>query len=264
MLQVALNGGRVKAEHREVPITSAELARDALRCKRVGATQVHLHPRAAGGEETLDPEIVDATVAEVRSVSGLPVGVSTGAWIEPDPGRRAELVSRWTAPAYASVNVHEPGSVAVMTALTGAGIGIEAGVWSAGDAQLLAESGFATTVTRVLVEVHEPSAVGALRRAAQIHDALNTYGIMAPRLQHGVGEGAWILLRDAAERGIDSRVGLEDVLTSPRGGIARDNADLVDEAQAIIGRAMLRTVPARLAVPAPPPPRRFGMLPEMS
>ncbi len=263
MLQVALNGGRIKAEHREVPITAAELARDALRCKRVGATEVHLHPRAPTGEETLDPATVDATVAEVRSVSGLPVGVSTGAWIEPDPERRVDAVSLWRQPAYASVNVHEPGSIAVMTALYGAGIGIEAGVWSPQDAEKLAESGFAGRVVRVLVEVHEPDAVGALHRAAAIHDALNTYGIMAPRLQHGMGEGAWILLRDAAERGIDSRIGLEDVLHSPRGGEAHDNADLVDEAQAIIGRAMLRTVPARLSVPAPPPPRRFGMLPEM-
>ncbi len=263
MLQVALNGGRTKADHHEVPITPTELARDALRCKRVGATEVHLHPRAPSSEETLDPAIVDATVAEVRSVSGLPVGVSTGAWIEPDPERRAEAVGLWREPAYASVNLHEPGAIAVMTALVGAGIGIEAGVWSPEDAQILAESGFATQVLRVLVEVHDPAPVGAISRAAAIHDALNTYGIMAPRLQHGVGEAAWILLRDAAEREIDTRVGLEDVLHSPRGGAARDNADLVDEAQAVIGRAMLRSVPARLSVPAPPPPRRFGMLPEM-
>lgn len=242
MLQVALNGDRTKADHREVPITSADLARAALRCKAAGASEVHLHPRAAAGEETLDPAVIDGTVTAVRLACALPVGVSTGAWIEPDPEVRVALIRKWRAPAYASVNLHEDGAVDVMHALTAAGIGIEAGVWTPADVEILAASGLANLVMRVLVEVHNPAAVGALGRAAQIHDALNTYGIMVPRLQHGVGDAAWILIRDAAERGLDTRVGFEDVLTSPRGGIVRDNADLVEEAQAIIGRSMLRSI----------------------
>lgn len=253
MLQVALNGGRTKADHREIPTTAAELALAAVRCKAVGASEVHLHPRGPDGAETLDPAIVDATVTNVRSTSGLPVGVSTGSWIEPDPELRAALVAMWRAPAYASVNLSEDGAAQVMAALTRAGIGIEAGVWSPQDAERLAESGYAQMVVRILVEVHNPDAVGAIGRAAEIHDALNSYAIMAPRLQHGVGDGAWILIRDAAERGLDTRVGFEDTLTTPRGGAPRDSADLVEEAQAIIGRAMLRTLPGRPSIPRPRP-----------
>lgn len=249
MLQVALNGGRTKADHPEIPITAAELALAAVRCKAVGASEVHLHPRGADGVETLDAATVDRVVANVRSTSGLPVGVSTGAWIEPDPELRAAMVSLWRAPAYASVNLSEDGATEVMRALTQAGIGIEAGIWSPADAERLAESGFAQAVVRILVGVQSPDPVGAITRAAEIHDALNRYAIMVPRLQHGVGDGAWILIRDAAERGLDTRVGFEDTLTTPRGGIPRDSADLVEEAQAIIGRAMLQTLPARASIP---------------
>ena len=46
-----------------------------------------MHPRDRDGRETLDPDVIDAAVREVRAACGVPVGVSTGAWIEPDPPR---------------------------------------------------------------------------------------------------------------------------------------------------------------------------------
>lgn len=241
MLQVALNGGRSKADHLAVPITEAELVAAALACRRAGAREFHVHPRDPSGAETLDPETVDRVAARVHAAVGLPVGVSTGAWIEPDVERRVADVRSWTRPSYASVNVGEEGAVDVMAVLLETGIGIEAGVWNAHDVELLAATGLADRVLRVLVEVHDPADVGALGRAQAIHDALDEHLIVAPRLQHGVGSGAWVLIRDAAERGYDTRVGFEDSLFGPRGGVPRDNADLVDEAQAIIGRTLLRS-----------------------
>lgn len=240
MLQVALNGGRSKADHLAVPITEEELVAAALACRRVGAREFHVHPRDPGGAETLHAETVDRVAARLHAVTGMPVGVSTGAWIEPDVERRIADIAAWTAPTYASVNVGEDGAADVMAVLLKRGIGIEAGVWNADDAALLAATGLADRVLRVLVEVHDPADAGALGRAQAIHDALDAHLIDVPRLQHGVGSGAWVLLRDAAERGLDTRVGFEDVMFGPRGGVPRDNADLVDEAQAIIGRTLLR------------------------
>ena len=50
---------------------------------------MHLHPRGEDGRERLD--VVDAVVVQVRDACGVPVGVSTGAWIEPDPSAGSSL-----------------------------------------------------------------------------------------------------------------------------------------------------------------------------
>jgi uncharacterized protein (DUF849 family) len=163
----------------------------------------------------------------------LPVGVSTGAWIEPDLARRLELVAGWSAPDYASVNLSEAGADDVMRALLGAGVGIEAGVWSVEDAERLAASGVADRVTRVLIEPVDVRAGDAVALVADIHAALDRLGVTAPRLQHGDGEATWVLLRDAVARGIETRIGLEDTVDGPDGERAGDNAALVRAARAL-------------------------------
>src|SRR5689334_7568063 len=137
LLQAALNGPYTKDEHPAMPVTAAELAADALACVRAGAGAIHLHPRDDSGEETLEAAAVNATVREVRAACGVPVGVSTGAWIEPDRALRLRHLGAWTEPDYASVNVSEEGFEEVARALQARGIGVEAGVWSVEDAKRL-------------------------------------------------------------------------------------------------------------------------------
>ncbi len=122
-------------------MTLSELADDSAACVQAGARAFHVHPRDAEGSERLDAVVVDSVVAAVRGSHGYPLGVTTGAWIEPDVVQRARLVGEWTEPNYASVNVSEDGALEVMQALLGAGVGIEAGVWSVADAELLVRSG---------------------------------------------------------------------------------------------------------------------------
>ena len=139
LLKACLNGARAAGEHPALPVRPAELAADALACVRLGAGAIHLHPRDEDGGETLAAAVVDATVRHVRDACGVPVGVATGAWVEPDPERRVALVREWTEPAFASVNLSEPGAVEVMRALLDGGrVGVEAGVWSVVDAERLA------------------------------------------------------------------------------------------------------------------------------
>src|SRR3954462_1647712 len=152
LLQAALNGPYTKVDHPAMPITAAELAADARACVDAGAGAIHMHPRDANGRESLAAEVIDATVRQVRAACGVPVGVSTGAWIEPDLTRRLELISQWTEPDYASVNVSEDGAFEVMRALKDRGIGVEAGVWSVDDARALNEADVADTLTRILIE----------------------------------------------------------------------------------------------------------------
>jgi uncharacterized protein (DUF849 family) len=236
LLQAALNGDRTKAAHPALPLTAEKLARDAAACVAAGADAFHVHPRGADGRERLDAHVVDAVVARVRDACGAPVGVSTGAWIEPDLDRRLELVRAWRAPDYASVNLSEPGAAAVMEALLEAGIGIEAGVWTVADAERLAASGFGGHVTRILVEPVEAPAAGALALVDEIHRALDDLGLAAPRLQHGDGEATWVLLEDAIRRGIDTRIGLEDTLSGPDGAPAAGNEALVRAARSLLAR----------------------------
>jgi uncharacterized protein (DUF849 family) len=232
LLQAALNGPLTQADHPAVPESAAELAADAAACVAAGARAIHLHPRDSEGRERLDAAVVDAVAGRVRRDCGVPVGVSTGAWIEPDPDRRAALVREWRAPAFASVNLSEAGAELVMEALLEAGVGIEAGVWSVRDAERLAASGHGDRVMRVLVE---PVDAGPDAEAVvdAVHRALDAHALRAPRLQHGDGEAAWPLLEDAVRRGIDTRIGFEDTRRLPGGALAAGNAELVRAARAL-------------------------------
>jgi uncharacterized protein (DUF849 family) len=231
LLQATLNGPLTKDDHSAVPVTLEELAADATACVAAGARAFHVHPRDASGAESLDARVVDRVVAAVREPHGLPVGVTTGAWIEPDLPRRLQLVREWTQPDYTSVNLSEPGAVEVMQALLETGTGIEAGVWTVADAELLVRSGLADRVTRVMIEPVEVSRADAVPLVDAIHGALDRAGVQAPRLQHGDGEATWILIEDAIRRGIGTRVGFEDTFLLPDGQRAASNAELVEAAR---------------------------------
>ena len=205
LLQAALNGPYTKDDHPEMPLTAAELAADARACVAAGAGAIHIHPRNHHGEETLDPAVIDATVREVRAACGVPVGVSTGAWIEPDHALKLEYIGAWTAPDYASVNISEDGWQEVFRALRTNGIGVEAGVWSVEDARALTASGLARDVTRILIEPVDLDPAEAVDVVTAIRAE-----VRGPILQHGDGAATWVLIEDAARNGLDTRVGLED------------------------------------------------------
>jgi beta-keto acid cleavage enzyme len=91
---------------------------------------------------------------------------------------------------------------------------------------------------RILVELGEPRLRGGQDKAADaialvgdIHQALERLGLTAPRLQHGDGEVAWVLLEDAIRRGLDTRIGLEDTLRGPDGERTAGNEELVRAAR---------------------------------
>jgi uncharacterized protein (DUF849 family) len=232
LLQAALNGGLTKAAHPAVPVSVEELARDAVACLRAGAGGFHIHPRDPTGRETLNAEIVNDVVASMRQACGVPVGVSTGAWIEPELEQRIEQIRAWRTPDYATVNLSELGATEIMQALTGAEVGIEAGVWTVADAESLAASGFGDRIFRICVEPVDLRAATAVAFVDEIHSALDRLGFTAPRLQHGDGEATWLLLLNAIERGCDTRIGLEDTLSEPTGLQTAGNAALVRSARA--------------------------------
>lgn len=238
-VKCCLNGARTRAEHPAVPLTAAELARSAAAAVAAGAFALHMHPRDAGGAQTLLATWCGAAVAAVRAaVPGIPVGLSTAEWIEPDLERRLALIGGWEElPDFCSVNLAEAGCERVMERLWSMGIGVEAGLRSVEDAQLLAALGVAARCVRVLVEVDSAGLAppAAARVATEIDAALDAAGVTAERLHHGFGPATWAVVGQGLERGRDVRVGLEDVLTLPDGSVAPGNAELVAAAVALAG-----------------------------
>jgi uncharacterized protein (DUF849 family) len=225
VIKACLNGNRAPGAHPALPLTPAQLAADAAAAVAAGAQAIHIHPRDADGRETL---AVDETVRAVHAAApGVPVGVSTGAWMEPDVEARVAAVRAWREPDMASVNLSEEGHAEVMAALVDVGVGIEAGLLRVEDVEALQASGFADRLVRVLVEPREDDAAAALATAEAIHAALDAAGIPGPRVQHGYGPVTWEVIRGAKALGHGWRIGLEDTLVLPNGTPARSNAHLV-------------------------------------
>ena len=248
MLQVCLNGARQRTECELLPVTPQELGDAAAEAVAAGARAVHIHPKDADGADTMAAVHVDAAVAAVRaSAPGVPIGVTTGEWTESDPRRRAALVHSWSVlPDHASVNWHEDGADLVATALLETGVGIEAGLFSGTDAAArLRAWPHAYRVLRVLAEVTDTdpaTAPGTAERLLAELAALDGLAEAArrPVLLHGEEGGAWPVLQVAAARGLDARIGLEDVLVLPDGTAAADNTALVLAAREILSAARAR------------------------
>jgi uncharacterized protein (DUF849 family) len=94
------------------------MPRQAVRAR---AAAIHMRPRDHDRLESLDAYVIDSAVRAVRAVASVPIGVSTGALIEPDPERRAALIRGWREPDMASVNLSEEGAEPAMRALLDSG-----------------------------------------------------------------------------------------------------------------------------------------------
>ena len=235
-LQACLNGKRTRAEHRAVPVTPAELAKDAAASVAAGAEAVHLHARNPAGAESVQAADVGAAVAAVRQACpDTPVGVSTGLWITGgDPTARQAGVATWSGlaatqrPDFASLNIGEAGWAEAAHTLAATGIGIEAGVWSVADVRRLTTTPDLPPLLRVMVEVPASPPVNAIAAGQEIIRAVRESALRDGwLLLHGADDGCWPLIELAGELGLATRVGLEDTLTGPAGEPVTGNADLV-------------------------------------
>jgi uncharacterized protein (DUF849 family) len=213
LIKIALNGGRAEA-----PGTALEIANDVAACAAAGATVFHVHPRDESGHESLQPADADRVVVAIRArAPHVSLGLTTGAWILPDVHKRVVAIARWQrSPDFASVNFDEDGCELVARLLVERGIGVEAGILDAASAQRFLETGI--PVVRVLIELQEQRLDDGLRAMDSILATLGDHA--APRLLHGHGAIVWELFDEAARRGYDSRIGLEDTATLPDGRFA--------------------------------------------
>lgn len=243
LIKAAINGGRSKAEHTAAPVSPDEQASAVVNCLKAGANAIHLHVRSSSSaasihseKESLSAEDVSRTLLAVRSVSpNAQIGVSTGAWILPDPAARLQAVTPWEVlPDFASVNFSEDGAAELARLLLSRGVDVEAGLSDADAAEIFLKSGLAPRCLRVLLEPQEQDMKHALGTVRAIEKVLNSGTLEIPRLLplllHGTETTAWPMMGEAITRGYDVRIGLEDTLVLPDGRMAQDNAELVVEA----------------------------------
>jgi uncharacterized protein (DUF849 family) len=229
MLQACLNGGRTRDFHPMVPFTAAELASDARRSVAAGAGELHIHPRSADGQESLEPDDVAKALLAIRSnVPGVPVGLSTHWRIPPGGRARHKPMEQWQVlPDYVSVNLVEEDAAEVISLALGLGIGVEAGIWSISDAERFVSLPNTKKCLRVLIEINEQDIDEGFAAVLGIIAVLERGRVRLPLLLHGDEASAWPMFREAMARNYDSRIGLEDGNLLPSGKMAADNADIV-------------------------------------
>lgn len=235
-IQACLNGNRSPRPSVSLPITPEALASDARLATSRGFFSVHVHPRDDQGRENLASNWVGAAVSAIREAApGIEIGVSTGAWIELDLAARIAAINSWKVlPDVASVNLFEYGADKVIKNLQAKGIGIEAGLATLPDAQILVQLDLADTCKRILVEVHGQTPEDAVRSALEIEQFLNSKNIATPQLHHSYERATWAVIRAGFDRGHSVRIGLEDTEVLPIGSLATSNEELFHAAIAVL------------------------------
>jgi uncharacterized protein (DUF849 family) len=236
-IQACLNGARPGDYHPALPRTASELARDGRACVAAGAACLHLHPRDETGCETIAPDVLDETLSAMRAlVPGVPIGISTGEWIEGDADRTLRAIAGWRRlPDYASINFSEAAAPEVLMALQARGVGVEAGLADETDAERLLTLGLGRDVLRILVEIDLQGRERAIATADAV--LILTARLARPRLLHGFDATVWPLTRKAIAEGLATRSGLEDGDLMPDGSLAAGNAGLVAATHALMRRA---------------------------
>lgn len=236
MLQACLNGGRDRTFHPATPLSPNDLAADAKAVVEAGAQQLHIHVRDAAGMESLHPDDVARALEAVRaSVPGILVGLSTGWWIPPKGRARQQHIREWRVlPDYVSINLIEEDSAEMIDLVLEKGIGVEAGLWSAADAEKFLAHPNAEKCLRVLIELNEQELPAAEQALRDIRKILDRADMRLPRLLHGRDLTVWPLYRETLRLGVDARIGLEDGKHLPSGDLAESNAALIRAARAVV------------------------------
>lgn len=237
LLTLCPNGARAPDAHPALSAAPEVLAADSAAAVAAGAAEVHVHPKDAAGRDSLHEEDLNRWLRAFRSTCPqAPLGVTTGAWAAGGAQERLSQVRRWSElPDLASLNWHEEGAEELAALLIERQVGIEAGLWGVEAAQAWVRSPHAAACHRVLVELPDLPAERSRDLAEEILTVIDDSGHGLPVLLHGEERSAWPGALLARELGLDTRIGLEDTLTSPDGTDAASNTELVVQCRALRG-----------------------------
>jgi 3-keto-5-aminohexanoate cleavage enzyme len=228
-----------------LPITAEEIADDAVKCREAGAAMVHLHVRTADGKPSQDAELFRAAIRAIRKRTDIIIQTSTGGAVGmgvdercgpltltgPD---RPDMATLTTGTENFGPDVFwnpRPLVRDIAKRIRALGIKPEIECFDVGmidEAQILAKEGL------VDLPAHYDFVLGVPGALSARVDALE---FMIKSLPEGstwtvaaMGRHQLPFVEVAAERGGNSRVGLEDNIYVSKGVLAKGNWDLVAEA----------------------------------
>jgi uncharacterized protein (DUF849 family) len=261
ILAVAPNGARkTKADHPALPLTADEIARTAAACAEAGASLLHLHVRDRDGGHSLDAELYREAIAAVRREVGeqLVIQVTSEAVGRYTAGEQMAMV-RDLHPEAVSLALRElvPDAAAESDAaaffawLVREGIAPQYILYTPEEVarlrDLVARGVVPDTRCSVLYVLGRYSA-GQRSQPSDLLPFLAGDPLDCPWSLCAFGAREIACATAAAALGGHVRVGFENNLHLPDGGIAADNATLVAAAAAgarAIGRPLADAGTAR-------------------
>ena len=111
---------------------------------------------------------------------------------------------------------------------------IEAGLNKKKAAEIFVESYPVKNCCRILIEPEEEEFGPAIKTVNEIESVLDKSNIKIPRLLHGFNAVCWDMLREAARRGYDGRIGMEDTIYLENKEIVKSNSEFIQYANEIV------------------------------
>jgi 3-keto-5-aminohexanoate cleavage enzyme len=228
-----------------LPITAEEIAEDAAKCRDAGAAMIHLHVRTADGKPSQDTELFRAAIRAIRKRTDILIQVSTGGAVGMSVDERCgplkltgedrpDMATLTTG----TVNFGEevfwnprPLVRDIAKRIRGLGLRPEIECFDVGmidEASALAKEGLVDMPAHYDFVLGVPGALAARAEALDFMIASLPEGSTWTVAAMGRHQLPFVEL--AAERGGNSRVGLEDNIYVSKGVLAKGNWELVVEA----------------------------------
>ncbi|MCE9673528.1 3-keto-5-aminohexanoate cleavage protein [Myxococcus stipitatus] len=234
-----------RAQTPHLPITAEEIAEDAARCREAGAAMVHLHVRTAEGKPSQDAELFRAAIRAIRARTDVLIQTSTGGAVGMTVDERCGPLTLTGAdrPDMATlttgtVNFGEevfwnprPLVRDIAKRIRALGLRPELECFDVGmidEARYLAKEGLVELPAHFDFVLGVP---GTLQARPEVLDFMiaslpegSTWTVA------GVGRFQLPFVEEAAKRGGNARVGLEDNIYVSKGVLAKGNWELVADA----------------------------------
>lgn len=246
VITAAMVGAETTREQNpNLPITAEEIAEDAVKCREAGAAMVHLHVRTADGKASQDAELFRAAIRAIRKRTDIIIQTSTGGAVGMSVDERCgpltltgadrpDMATLTTGTVNFGQDVFwnpRPLVRDIAKRIRALGIKPEIECFDVGmidEANALAKEGL------VDLPAHYDFVLGVPGALTARVDALE---FMIKSLPEGstwtvaaVGRHQLPFVEEAAVRGGNARVGLEDNVYVSKGVLAKGNWDLVAEA----------------------------------
>jgi 3-keto-5-aminohexanoate cleavage enzyme len=228
-----------------LPITAEEIAEDAVKCREAGAAMVHLHVRTADGKPSQDAELFRAAIRAIRARTDVLIQVSTGGAVGMGVDERCGGLTLTGAdkPDMATlttgtVNFGEevfwnprPLVRDIAKRIKAIGLKPELECFDVGmidEARYLAKEGLVELPAHFDFVLGVPGTLQARPEVLDFMIASLPQG--SSWTVAGVGRQQLPFVDEAAKRGGNARVGLEDNIYLSKGVLAKGNFELVAEA----------------------------------